>query len=66
MKHEPAEMKYEERYSHKHQVSTSRGIRYWNWWYNLYRCPICQQTRKRLANLDRRNRLRTPVCKGNG
>jgi hypothetical protein len=63
--HEPCEMKYVVKYNKKHQVSTRQGIRYWNWWYNKYQCPICGAIRTRLANLDGRNsRWKKPMCKG--
>jgi hypothetical protein len=65
-KHDPARMVFTDRYSKKHQVSGRRGTRYWNWWYNGYRCPVCGAFRSRLANLDKSRRMRDPVCDGSG
>ncbi len=45
--HEPAAMVYSHKSNRKHKHNTRNGIRYFNHWYNVYKCPICGLTAAR-------------------
>lgn len=44
MPHEPTKMLYHRRGNSKHAHNTRNGTRYFNHWFNVYRCPTCGAT----------------------
>jgi hypothetical protein len=48
-KHAPTKMVFSHRTNQKHKHNTRRGVRYFNHWFSVYKCPVCglRASRKR-------------------
>lgn len=41
MQHAPTKMVFSHRSAQKHTHNTRKGIRRFNHWFNVYKCPLC-------------------------
>lgn len=58
--HLPTKMVYSHQDCQKVRHNTRRGVRHFNHWYNVYRCPVCGLLRAP----GRKGAKRGKVCKG--